>query len=571
MADKVALEIEIGGVKHSIELVKDLKKAINAAKSELLKFEEGTDGFKKAQKNISELSDKLDGIGDSAKIQGTGVERLHQSFGLLTQSLGSADLGKAKLAFVGIGQAMSAIPIFLLIEGITQLIQNFDEAVKFFNSFTDAAKAQEKQLRELSTAINSVNSSLEETKYVQDELSKNTEYYTKIAIEKAKQRGASERELNKITIESNENKLKLIKEAELRNYSDLLKAGDAYNKALRLSDDEALKKAQETFINAKKAYTQSAHEKVDVERKNNIVIEELRTKAHEKEVNRIREISEKRRKQKEEDAKLADETRLHAEEEIRKAVEKENEDFQSAIAQQNALLDKQTEDNLLRKEKAAEAERAFDEKEYQRKFKLDQDAFKQKQINAENEKKLAAQVRAASFTITKQGLDAAQNLTTAYFNWQINKAKGDEAAQLELKKKSFNTSKAFAMTKAGIDGYQAALSAYAGTPGGPVIKGIAAGVAGLFAASQIAMIASTTFDGGESSAPSAPSVNVGGGQSAEVPNITPDKQAVTLLDNSGKAITQTEREAEVIKAYLVTSELDEKQKNSRRLKEQSRF
>lgn len=63
-------------------------------------------------------------------------------------------------------------------------------------------------------------------------------------------------------------------------------------------------------------------------------------------------------------------------------------------------------------------------------------------------------------------------------------------------KKSFAVNKAYNLAEAGIDGTKAVLSTFAGTAGGPVIKGAAAALAGTFAALNIAKIASAKFQGG---------------------------------------------------------------------------
>ena len=94
--------------------------------------------------------------------------------------------------------------------------------------------------------------------------------------------------------------------------------------------------------------------------------------------------------------------------------------------------------------------------------------------------------------------------------------KSEKAARL-----AFNIQKAASIAQATMDGYKAVLSAYAGTAGGPVIKGIAAGIAGGFSAVQIAKIASSKFEGGGGSvstaAPSSGSVG-GGGSTASAPS-----------------------------------------------------
>ena len=71
---------------------------------------------------------KIGDLKDSTKsLQGSGVEKSAQSFRLLGDGFKNLDLDKIKIGFQGLGAAMKAIPIFLIVEGITYLIRNFDE------------------------------------------------------------------------------------------------------------------------------------------------------------------------------------------------------------------------------------------------------------------------------------------------------------------------------------------------------------------------------------------------------------------------------------------------------------
>lgn len=104
-----------------------LNKQIKQTKAELDKFKIGTKEYDNASKKLKELQDRMGDVTDAAKIQGSGFERISSSFGLFRESVGTADFGKAKIALQGVGAAMKAIPIFLVIEGIKFLIEAFDK------------------------------------------------------------------------------------------------------------------------------------------------------------------------------------------------------------------------------------------------------------------------------------------------------------------------------------------------------------------------------------------------------------------------------------------------------------
>jgi len=167
------------------------------------------------------------------------------------------------------------------------------------------------------------------------------------------------------------------------------------------------------------------------------------------------------------------------------------------------------------------------------------------------------------------GFNAAKGLTEAFFAIELAGARGNEAEQLKIKKKAFEVDKAFSLVKAGNDTYSAALSAYAGTPGGPLIKGIAAGLATAYGLSQVLKIAASQFNGGQASAPTqtAPTADV------NIPTMpTPQtRQGSTLLDDFGNPISGQQRDEQVIRAYLLDKEVEGKMKNLKRIEEQSKF
>lgn len=89
---------------------------------------------------------------------------------------------------------------------------------------------------------------------------------------------------------------------------------------------------------------------------------------------------------------------------------------------------------------------------------------------------------------------ANKMITDEEYNKVLKETENRKAQEEKaLKRQSFQSNKRFSIAQATIDGINATLSAFAGTPGGIVIKTLAASVAGIFSAMQIAAIESTEF------------------------------------------------------------------------------
>jgi len=126
----------------------------------------------------------------------------------------------------------------------------------------------------------------------------------------------------------------------------------------------------------------------------------------------------------------------------------------------------------------------------------------------------------------QQGLDFADNLNAIF-------GKNSEKAA----KREFQINKTKNVADATVDGYKAVLSTFANTPTGIVGKSIAATAAGVFAASNIARIVSSRYEGGGgggSASVSIPRVSSGGanggatGQAQQNDNLT---NIASLLNN----------------------------------------
>jgi hypothetical protein len=227
--EKIGIEVEVKGAEKSISSFKDLKTAIKAAKDEQIamteKFGEGSIEATKAGQKLAGLKDKVEDLNDSTKsLKGSGVERLTSSFRLLGEGLGTFDFDKIKTGFKGIGGAMGAIPIFLLIEGLKYLYDNFDKVIELYDDLTGAIKEQTKSVEELNTAMekqkNQMTDVIEKNeRYVKNQIDvvKNTE---KIKDLEAKG-GDNLKEINKLKKESIELELENLKVTRISQEGNL--------------------------------------------------------------------------------------------------------------------------------------------------------------------------------------------------------------------------------------------------------------------------------------------------------------------------------------------------------------
>ena len=144
------LSVIVGGASVEIDTVQKARKALKELNSEALK------GSESAKKAYAELKDKLEDVQEATNtLKGSGIERLTSSFSLMSQGFLSFDTEKISTGFKGIGAAMGAIPIFLLIQGITLLIENFDKVIEFVSDFTTNTNELEAAANSAATAINS--------------------------------------------------------------------------------------------------------------------------------------------------------------------------------------------------------------------------------------------------------------------------------------------------------------------------------------------------------------------------------------------------------------------------------
>lgn len=241
MAENIAFSITIGGVDREIKTMQDLKRAIKDANNELLQAGEvGTQSYADAQKKVTDLKDRLGDLGDAAKVQGTAVEKLGASTGLLSQGFKNLDLDKIKIGFKGIGDAIKANPLMFLIGIIIPLLEKFKVfeiliggVSKAFDLLTDAIGFTNHADEEATK--NFLSNSQERQKIV------TAEYDARIKVAKAE---------GKDTYNLEQEKLKTIQDSLQSQYNNLLELS---KKKKGLNDEEAkqFKDLQLQLINIK--------------------------------------------------------------------------------------------------------------------------------------------------------------------------------------------------------------------------------------------------------------------------------------------------------------------------------
>lgn len=554
--EKIAFGIDINGVDKSINSIKDLRKAIKEAKDEQVKasqvYGESSEQYLKASKRVGELKDKVEDLNDSTRsLKGSGVEKVTSSFNLLGEGFRTFDTEKIKTGLKGVGSAMSAIPIFLLIEGLTYLVRNFDEVSGAIKKFFDITSDTEKEVRKLEQAASELKKTNEAViGSLQDEL--------KIL----EAQGASNEQVLAVKKEIIAQKIKELEiDARLQQakVKDILledsltesfyKKGAAIASAL--GDTE---KAEKYELLAAQAKNERAKEALDKFKTDIVTINALKTDAVVEDIKANKKASDDYKKnldkRKEDTEKYYEDLRKQSEQssnEYNARIEKERQDyfnsqkeklkilkeFRDAEAQYEANIQAQKNSQALVEAQLKVAQDQTDNEakiallETKRQIELqdlsltnDQRALinqnyrnQEEELDKQSEQKKRAEKQKTldtTLNATKQGLAVAQQLTDLYFSYQLAKNKGNAKAELEIRKKQFNINKAFGITNAVIDGVGAVQKAL----NNPYPLNIfLAVVSGLAAAANVAKIASTKFDtggsgasaGGAGDAPSVPS------------------------------------------------------------------
>jgi hypothetical protein len=537
MAEQVQIKVLIDTA-DAAKSVGDIRKSIKALNSEALAVGQGGAGFDELTKKAADLKDKMEDLNDSTKsLKGSGVERLNSSLGLLKQGFSDADPGKLGVAFKGLGAAMKAVPIFLLIEGVATLIQNFDKIVNVIPGLKALIDGITSSFKALTDFIGLTN-------FAGDEMTKKAianaekEHATRVRVNELAKKMLAEQAKEKAEAEAK-------REKEYKEHQDRIAKIDA--------DRIAKGKALESEAIAERDKNDAAE--ITAKENLNTRLENLEADTQLKQL---------------ELQKIRDKAEIDA---LAEKAGNSTEQYNQAIAAKlliDAKYNKDVEEintNAANK-KAADDKAAEDKKNADRKKEL------------QAERNLAEAKRQANYSIGQKSLDGLSSLSSLYYTLQSNNVKKGSAEELKRAKEAFELNKKLALATAAITGIKTVQSAYlAGTEAGAASGGYAAlilgplyaATAGLATAAEIAKIEASQFEGGQSptttsisstsSVSQAPSLGVGAtGTFSDTPRLND----ASLFGEGRKANTITGGGNQPIRAVVVESDITSTQERIKR-------
>lgn len=436
----------------------------------------------------------------------TGIGAIVVGLGLLIANFEKVSkfVGEAIDSFKNLGPVMKA-----LLLPITAIVEGFELAKKGLQALGVIESEQEKARKERAKA---------EKKAYEEKIKQIKE---QIALEKALEEAEQQRFDRKIRLLESEGKntIRLRKE-RLKQILDESKAEQERSKTIgsifgsisnlrqkeveeaQIAYNEILKEEREFY----KQRRDNAQKAKDEEQK--LLDEEI-----DAEIQLLAELDKIRQENK---ARF----RTDEENELNAVAEKydvlESMAYGNAEALNEIEIARLNEENEIKAKYATEAynaQKALDDKaaaeEKERRDKQLED------IKAHQERE--QEIRMASVDTAIQGFQLIADFAESFA--------GDD---VKRQKKAFQIKKAADIASATVDGYRAVLSTYAQTPGGPVLKGIAAGVAGGFAALQIANIARQQFEGEGGGGDFNADTAIGGGEVAPQFNVVGDSSVNQL-------------------------------------------
>lgn len=595
-ANKASTEQALAQAK-SAKSVGDMKKALRELKSQIAQVAEGSKEFQALSAAAGDLADRIGDTADATKaFAGTGVERLKNSFGLLTESFANFDVGKLKTALSGLAGAMKTIPIFLIIEGVKYLIENFDKLskgsgllAKVLRGIGDVVTWVSDKITEFLDLIGVTNSELdkmgeaiktsaEKGKDALDQQTKAIDRQIAVAKAAGKKTVDLEKAKQKAIIDTNlviANQIKAfvaaggqLDEEKRKQLSAALEAIKDAKVQEKIIDIEAEKEKDAKAKEAGKKAADERKKKLEEEQKYLDDLKKLR-------IDNIQDERAKAMAQFEEEIaniKAQGETKNQIRAEIEKKYQKilDDIDQKRADEEQKKKEESQKEaDDLFKQlsdEQDKETQRVKEEKDKQQ--KLEEEAEKQK------------------VQLATDGVNSIQALDDAVFAVKMNNLKQGTTEYDKAAKKQFNINKGVQLGLAVIDGYKAITASLAQAPIaiGPLPNpaGIASlAFAAITSAANIAKIASSKFQstasasGGGPSTPnigSASAQSTGGGQGSSL--LPPQLRRVGggLPQMAGTNSSEIGPGApQPVKAYVVTGDISNAQDKASIIKRRTSF
>lgn len=576
--NKTTLDSAIANASNA-KSIGELNKAMKALKAAQEDVDKTSPDFKRLAKAINDTEGRVGDLNDSFKtLTGTGVEKLNSSLGLLQQSLFAGDTDKLKIGLQGIGQAMSAIPIFLLIEGAKLLWDNWDKVTAIFSKSS-------KETMELTR-------NLEDQKATSDLLKSSID--SKISVMEAElglmeAQGASGSKLLEKQKEINEEKRKSIAldvqtlDAGFQLHKHQLEAikdNDSFLETLLKIEIQTLKNigADETAAKEQKKLDalklNDSKETLTALKKDEEELGALKDRLH------ILDIGQK-----------IEEVKVHkSAADEHKKIEKSLSDSMSAnLDEANKELDdndksRQEKYNQNQKD-IADTRKKYEQLDISDTIKTGEAKVAISKKNAETEKKTAQDVANVKKKTEQDFFNGAVGLTDALFDFRINAEKEGSNAQTALKKQKFEIDKAFNASQAVIQGYLSVTGTLAATAElGPEISipaGIAAGVA---AAANVAKILAVQFEGGVQTATITPTLTpptVGTRPEDSGTRATPGTAGTSNLQQIGAGLPGVsngntnsgsgQNVPTIIKAFVVSSDITSQQDKDKILKRRTHF